>query len=72
MADLVIGGSTYKNIKNLQVRQADGSTATFRRWSNEKEEGYITSTVSAYACKHRYGASSFGQIKTTATGSVAE
>ena len=29
MADLVIGGNTYKDIDYVQIKKADGSTATF-------------------------------------------
>lgn len=38
MVDLVIGGSTYKNIGSLQVKQTDGGTATFRQWNGEADK----------------------------------
>jgi hypothetical protein len=48
MADLVIGGNTYKNIEYVQIQREDGTIATFYD-SNRLDNRAMKASLSAVA-----------------------
>ena len=66
MADLIIGGSTYKNIDYAKIRKADGTTATFVDADTAAQyapRGFKSSAM-AYKLKQNTGTSALAFLTT--------